>query len=252
MGAEPYYLIALLAFAPGIFWLGYIYKKDKWEPEPQKLVLCVFFLGMLAVIPAMLASFVLSLGIPHREISSAYRTCFIAPVIEELCKFLVVYLTIFRSWEFDEPMDGIVYAAAAALGFASLENVSYLWFEYQTPEFVPPPDSSVIPQSALWNLAFLRGILSVPGHVIDSCMWGYALGVAKFLRHRALARIIIVKGLILGMALHALFNSLASYGLSVAGLLILQVSLLYYLNKKVKIALHKSPYANPIKKPIFK
>jgi len=252
MSAEPYYLIALLAFAPGIFWLGYIYKKDKWEPEPQRLVLCVFFLGMLAVIPSMLASFVLSLGIPHREISSAYRTCFIAPMVEEICKFLVVYLTIFRSREFDEPMDGIVYAAAAALGFASLENVSYLWFEYQTPDATHPLATSEIPQRALWNLAFLRGILSVPGHVVDSSMWGYALGVAKFIRRRTLARVIIIKGLLLGIALHALFNSLASYGLSVAGLLILQVFLLYYLNKKVKIALHKSPYANPMKKPILK
>ena len=45
---------------------------------------------------------------------------------EELAKFLAVRLFVYRNKEFNEPLDGIIYAAAAALGFASLENVLYV------------------------------------------------------------------------------------------------------------------------------
>ncbi len=243
MSFHTLYLIALLSFAPGIFWLGYIYKKDRLEPEPQRLVLVLFFLGMLAVVPALIMGMILAFFLPQNTIFTVYRSILAAPLIEETCKFLVVYLAIFRNKEFDEPMDGIVYAAAAALGFASLENVTYLWSAYENPEIFNMETTDGKPHDAVWQLGILRGILSVPGHVIDSCMWGYALGIAKFIKSQAMARMVIIKGFVLGVALHSVFNSLVSYNLSIFILLGFQVALLYYLNKKVKIALLKSPHA---------
>jgi hypothetical protein len=67
----------------------------------------------------------------------------------------------FRSRHFDEPYDGIVYASAAALGFAALENAVML---------------RAHPTGAIW---IARALVALPAHVFFACLWGYALGRAK-------------------------------------------------------------------------
>ena len=109
--------ILALGLAPGIFWLWYFYRKDKLEPEPKHLIIKTFFLGMVSAVPAII------LETPFKGL---LLTVIAAPVIEEYLKYFVVRRTIYNHAEFDEPMDGIIYAAAAALGFASAENTLYL------------------------------------------------------------------------------------------------------------------------------
>jgi RsiW-degrading membrane proteinase PrsW (M82 family) len=92
-------------------------------------------------------------------------------------------------------MDGIVYAASAALGLASFENVLYVFAAYATS-----------PSLALGTVA-IRAIFSVPGHALFSSVWGYALGRAKFTAAQRRPAI-IVRGLALAMMLHGIFNFL--------------------------------------------
>ena len=54
----------------------------------------------------------------------------IAAAVEEACKIIVVYWIVWRCPEFDERMDGIVYASRAGLGFALVENILYLLNEH--------------------------------------------------------------------------------------------------------------------------
>jgi RsiW-degrading membrane proteinase PrsW (M82 family) len=126
-------------------------------------------------------------------------------VVEELGKFAVVYYGVFRNAEFSEPMDGIIYAVTAALGFASLENLLYI------------TQYAGISLSMGITVGVLRAILSVPGHALYSSMWGYALGVAKF-RQGIRRNEIILGGIALGILLHALFNFLT---LDILGFVIL-------------------------------
>ena len=119
----------------------------------------------------------------------------IAPVVEEYGKFWVVRRFIYRDVEFDEPMDGIVYAASAALGLASFENVLYVFAAY-----------AASPSLALGTVA-IRAIFSVPGHALFSSVWGYALGRAKFTAAQRRPAI-IARGLALAMVLHGIFNFL--------------------------------------------
>jgi RsiW-degrading membrane proteinase PrsW (M82 family) len=170
--------LLVLAIAPALFIFLYIYRKDCYEPEPLSLVLWVFFLGALSVIPALL----LEMPFPDNWVASTIA----APVIEEGLKFLVVFLTIYRNPKFNEPMDGIVYAMAAGLGFATVENIFYVL------------DGGV-------TVGILRAVASVPGHVIFSCIWGFALGTAKF-RVESRRIWIIFPGLFGAMLLHGLFN----------------------------------------------
>jgi len=55
----------------------------------------------------------------------------VASIVEELLKFFGMKLSIGKNKAFDEPIDGMIYAAAVGLGFASLENIFYVWDAWQ-------------------------------------------------------------------------------------------------------------------------
>ena len=42
----------IVPMIPGVIWLWIIYKTDWYEPEPKRLVLATFGLGVLAILPA--------------------------------------------------------------------------------------------------------------------------------------------------------------------------------------------------------
>lgn len=181
-------ILTILAFAPGLFWLRYFYRKDQLEPEPKRMIFRMFIVGLLIFFPAAL------IERPFAHFGYGL-VLVIAPVVEELCKFLAVQQLVYKNREFDEPMDGIVYAASVALGFASLENLGYLIEALNSGVFV--------------STYVLRAILSVPGHVLFSSLWGYTLGLAKFAPVK-FRRKIIIQGLISSILVHGIFNFFAS------------------------------------------
>jgi len=226
-----YPIIVVLAFIPGILWLLYFYAKDRLEPEPRKFVTKIFFLGMLATIPAALIESPLNDGI--------LLVVIVAPIVEELAKFSVVRWGAYKDARFNEPMDGIIYAVSAALGFASLENVFYLFNSYSQYEV---SRSGNILGSFLATF-LIRALLSVPSHAINSAMWGYALGMAKFADEKH-GKSLVRKGILLGMFCHAIFNLLATQGL--LGILAIYVvpAMWHTLNHKIKEAIISSPFAS--------
>ena len=190
MVVEPLVILSL-ALAPGVFWAWYFYRRDKFEPEPKALIVKLFLLGVLVTFPVAFVEGFFGLFI----VSPLIMGAIVAPVVEEYGKYWVVRRFAYPNPEFDEPMDGIVYAAAAALGLASLENVLYVFTAYLAS-----------PALALSTIA-IRAIFSVPGHALFASVWGYALGRAKFAaadRRPA----IVFQGLALAMALHGIFNFL--------------------------------------------
>jgi RsiW-degrading membrane proteinase PrsW (M82 family) len=190
-----FFIVVVLAFAPGIFWLWLVYRRDKYRPEPRALVVRAFLWGMVIAVPvAALESFLIWLANPRTFFSSAgaftlgtaaYMSFVVAGLTEELGKFVVVRRTVYREPYFDEPMDGLVYSSATALGFASLENFSYLL-------------------SFGWELILIRGPYSTLAHVLFAAMWGYPLGLSKI--REGGARRWIWFGLICSMIAHGLFD----------------------------------------------
>jgi len=123
------YFIAL-ALAPGLIWLIFFLGEDR-RPEPKKMILKVFLLGMLSTFPIIilsvgLADLMVLLGLPWSLIISI-NIVFIAAITEEIVKYLVVKFSVLKSSECDEPIDLMIYAITAALGFATLENVLFLF-----------------------------------------------------------------------------------------------------------------------------
>jgi len=191
-------VILVLAFAPGIFWLWMVVRRDRFRPEPRALVTRTFLWGAAVAVPvAAVESLLVYLFDPQAleplaDVrlpigTAAYMSFIVAGITEELGKYLVVRRTVYRSLYFDEPMDGLVYASASALGFASLENVGYLMVYG-------------------WEAILLRGPFSTLAHVLFSAMWGYPLGISKVNPSRTAARVWL--GLAASMLTHGLFDFL--------------------------------------------
>lgn len=217
--------LLLLAIAPAAFWLWYFYRKDRYEPEPLSWVLLIYIVGIAVTIPVALIEGVMGAFLPEFLI-----VVLVAPVVEELGKYLVVRKTVYESAEFDEPVDGIVYAAAAGLGFATLENVIYVFASLETSLFLAV------------GTGLVRAVLSVPGHVLFSAMWGYSLGKARFIPKEKRPGV-IAAGLMLAIASHALFNLLLFDAIGFAVLVLVVVPVLWFsVQKRIDQALLSSIY----------
>jgi len=224
MVPEIAYLL-ILGFAPALVWLWYFYVKDRYAPEPRAWILRIFVLGMLSTVPLALIESLIGALVP----SDLVLAVVVAPIVEEIGKFLIVYLFVFRRPVFDEPIDGIVYAVTAALGFAAFENFVYLFASYSETLTLP------------LELSIVRALLSVPGHALMSSMWGFALGQSLVTPH-PLVRRLLFPSLPLAIVLHATFNFLVS--LEVVGaavLIILLVPAMWWIaTRKITASLRES------------
>jgi RsiW-degrading membrane proteinase PrsW (M82 family) len=234
----------LLPMIPGVIWLWIFYRTDWYEPEPKRLVLATFGLGVVSILPAFAGERAAALVYPFLEhIEQASQShnvaawpmfvgCFlvIGPC-EEVAKFLAVRLFVYRHEEFNEPLDGIIYAAAAALGFASLENVLYV-FDWHTHQ-------------VHWGTLGVRSLLALPGHVIFSTTWGYALG-----RKRFDARYRVWPMVLLAAWLHGLYDFLLMYPPTRA-LIVLYMSLMVpVIVRQIRLLRSESPFAPGAQLPL--
>ena len=114
--------------AGSLFWLEYWDLKDRRRPEPRVRLFIAFLLGMVSAVCVLgIYSLLDWLGVPVEPGDQPLRAGLVCVLlvgpVEEGCKFLFARTIIFRWKTFDERVDGFVYAAALALGFAAFENV---------------------------------------------------------------------------------------------------------------------------------
>jgi protease PrsW len=128
--------------------------------------------GLMSVIPAIignsLADHFLGLGgivnDPSRRISLslALGSAVFIGINEETWKFLATLRLVKKLPEFDQPIDGMIYAMTVALGFAAIENVEY-----------------IVRFGA--GVLVARSLLSMPTHLACAAIWGYGLARARFI-----------------------------------------------------------------------
>jgi RsiW-degrading membrane proteinase PrsW (M82 family) len=152
----------------------------------------------------------------------------VVSVTEETGKLAVTYFTAYRHVAFNEQIDGIIYAAASGLGFATFENIFF-----------------ILDQGPY--ILLLRGPISTLGHVLFSAMWGAALGLAKFDRVRATATRRIFTGLVLAIVTHAIFDLIITLGLKIADWVslfsIVFLGLMYlFVSRQISRLLHLSQF----------
>ena len=121
-------LLFFLAILPGLGICFYIFKTDKYEQEAWWALLICFLLGVVCTYPAIeLEQSVIDRGydITSNLLEVFLYALFGVAVIEEVAKTLCLFIFPYFTKNFNEPMDGIVYAVMIGMGFATLENVIY-------------------------------------------------------------------------------------------------------------------------------
>lgn len=157
-------IIFILAILPVIVLAWYIYKKDKYEKEPFSMLMLAFVLGIIAI-----PLDILLVGIINAvwEGSTVFYSAVLeAGIPEELCKWALFMLVIWKNKNFNEFFDGIVYAVFISLGFACVENIMYVFGSESFGD--------------AFQTGVMRALLSVPGHFLFAVIMGYFLGLAKY------------------------------------------------------------------------
>lgn len=177
-----------LALAPAIYLAIVIYGHDKYSPEPKRILLVAFLWGCFSVVPALaLETWAASFG--HGISTNIFKTAFYAFVVvafsEELSKFLMLRFHAYRQPEFNEPFDGIVYAAFVALGFAAVENIAYVLMHG-------------------FGTGILRMFTAVPAHFSFGVIMGYYVGKAKF--HPEKKNFLLLQGLLYATFMHGAYD----------------------------------------------
>jgi RsiW-degrading membrane proteinase PrsW (M82 family) len=187
--------VAASGALPALIAMWFVDRVDAKRPEPARLRRLVTFVGMLSVIPALIGEIVMSSTLgskvgpaPLTYQGASFQAFIVAAAIEEACKILVIYWVVWRRPEFDERMDGIVYACRAGLGFALVENVMYLLGQ-----------NTLGGQIEVW---IMRAVLAVPCHALWTGMIG-ALAARRRFDGRGLG---LVGGYLLAVAFHGAYD----------------------------------------------
>lgn len=184
----------LLSILPVTILLGYIYWQDKFEREPLGQLAKAFAGGVLALVCAIIVATPLDqVVICNPFLQGLYSAFITAAIPEEGFKFLFLYLFIWKSREFNEYFDGIVYAVFVSLGFACVENIMYVW-QYGT------------------EIAFQRGLFAVPAHFLFGVVMGYYFSLAKFRKQSNYLLLVVVGAVIF----HGTYNTLLFWSDTVA------------------------------------
>ena len=120
----------VLALVPAALWLFFFYQQDRIEPEPVGHVARMFVLGLALAgaigIPLTTELFRVGDWLYRDTLSTWLGSIFLSGAVEAFIVYAVVRYFISESPEFDERSDGVVYATAAALGYATALNLQFI------------------------------------------------------------------------------------------------------------------------------
>ena len=159
-------ILLALALLPAFALMMYVRRLDKIEKEPKELIIQLLIFGALTVVSAFVLEKIgmmfLDLIFPETTVLSQFIEYFlVVALVEEMGKFLVLRLRTWKNPNFNYTYDGIVYAVAASLGFAALENILYVFLNGGVPT------------------AIARALTAVPAHCMFGVFMGYFYAAAK-------------------------------------------------------------------------
>ncbi|MCZ8535761.1 glutamic-type intramembrane protease PrsW [Paenisporosarcina quisquiliarum] len=181
-------LLLSVAIAPGLALFSYFYLRNQISAEPSRTLFHTFIYGAILTFPILFIQHVF-------EVEQIFQSMFLRNVLftsllEEFFKWLILVMAIYQHVEFDDPYDGILYGASVSLGFATVENILYIFtFGMDT--------------------AFLRALLPVSSHAIFGVVMGYYLGRAKFALSESSKPLLFI-ALLAPLSLHMMYNGILS------------------------------------------
>lgn len=181
--------LLLLAIAPILSIILYIYVQDKYEKEPRGLLISSFFLGgIVSIIIVFVIYLFTGRFIPITDkfsIAQQFVQAFVVVALaEEFSKYVIVKYFAQPKTAFNEPYDGIIYAVMVSMGFACTENIMYVL-------------------EGGYEVAILRAFTAVPAHATFGILMGYFMGKAKFSKNRF---VLNMAGLFLAVLFHGAYD----------------------------------------------
>ena len=163
--------LLLVTILPSILIILFFVNSDKFK-EPKSEIIKVFIFGILITIPAyILNTFLGDFWYNNTKVSQNLISSFLtAAPVEEGLKLSILYYFVYKMKDFNEPLDGIVYGVTASLGFATLENIYYVYLladHFQTTSMV---------------LAVVRSFSAVPAHAVFGIFMGYFFMKYSFIK----------------------------------------------------------------------
>ena len=151
-------------------------------------------------------------------------------LIEELAKGIMLIAAVYHWREFDEPLDGLVYGVAIALGFATFENYLYL-------------------SSHGVAIAWKRALFAVPAHALFGGSMGYYAGRVKFMAKGLRLTRDLFRDRVLCLALPVLFHGAYNYALlhglswfTWTAISLLSLGFWFFVLRRVRRAQRASPF----------
>lgn len=181
--------LLLAAILPTFIVIFYIYRKDKHEKEPKRLIFLNFILGAIVSIiitSVLYYAFNIVLPLANRMsiLQQFVKAFFVVALTEEFSKYVIVRYVAQNNKAFNEPFDGIVYALTVSMGFAATENILYVF-------------------EGGYQIALIRAFTAVPAHATFGILMGYFMGKAKFSKHKT---ILNLWGLLAAMLFHGAYD----------------------------------------------
>ncbi len=209
LGALFFGFVPMFLFAAFVNWL------DRYEKEPKLLLGAAFVWGVIiAGGGAYILNTAFGIGIyaiTGSEGAAEFgTTSIVAPIIEEALKgfaVLVVFL-MFRK-EFDSVLDGVVYGAVTAMGFAAIENVLYIYRN----GFLEGG------WEGFWVLVIIRVVLVGWMHPFFTAFTGIGLAIARMTRNVLVKIIAVPTGYAIAVVSHAFHNTFSGLIGGLEGLL---------------------------------
>lgn len=182
-------LALLIGIVPALIWLWFWIKEERKKPEPTGLLTVVFILGMVSVIVVLpIQKFI-------QSVTNSYDLQIIGwASAEEIIKYLVLLVVVFRTNTIKEPIEWPIFMITAALGFAALENTLFLIKPFSL-------DQTTV-GLLTGQLRFLGSTLL---HTVASGIVGIFLGLSFSMKGYVKGRYLFI-GLMLAIALHSTFN----------------------------------------------
>lgn len=176
------------SLAPAFLWLFLFLREDRARPEPKSFILKSFLWGALIALPVVLVNEGIS-----SLLDRGILTLIVFAAVEEFFKFFAALFSVRRNPNFDEPIDAMVYAIAAGLGFATVENILSVMSQFGSGEWL----------SGALEVLVLRFVGATLLHTLTAGLIGYywARGIQvnqKFF--------FVVWGFLVAWGVHSIFN----------------------------------------------
>lgn len=187
-------IMLIASLLPAVLLLLYIWKKDT-QKEPTYMLMKAVSWGIGIIIPVVVVENLMELmlfgenGKPTTLVDTTALAFLVAAIPEEGFKLLALWMVLKKNPFFDEHFDGIVYAVCIGLGFAAVENISYV-FSHED-----------------WaSVAVTRAFLAVPGHYAFAVLMGYYYSVYHFVNRSPIVAICV---LFVPVLAHGTYDALA-------------------------------------------